>query len=322
MGNGFLIGLILLLLATPLQAQEGQNEPVMTAQQQQTLVKQMMQAGLSETAAADLGGAMAAAQFTSEQGERISQQLRATVNDRLVRDALVSKVHEGLAKRMGPETIFQALDRVRTRYGVARQMARSIPPGDSAELGGVIADGLSSGLRQEDAGQLTHGLQNRANQQGLQPLAVETMTAARDMVRLGVMSQTAANVLSHALEHDYDAAAMRVLRQTLSAQRAQGNMNQVAEKMAAAIQSGVSAKDLAARVQSGGNRSNTDKGSGSSGSGSGSGGSGGSGSGSGGSGGGSGGSGGKGGSGGSGGSSGGGKGGGNGGGGGKGGGKS
>ena len=283
MFNRVMIGLML-LLAIPFWAQAEPTEAVMTPAEQRALVKQLVQAGLNETTAADMGNALATAQFTAEQGRLITRQLQDAAGDRFGREAMVSKVQEGLAKRVGPEAIVHALGRVRERHGLAKELARDIPSGNSAELSGMIADALSSGLRQEDARQLTQGLLGQRRQPGVQPLAMETMTTARDMVRLGVVSQTAAKILAHALEHGFDAAAMRDVRQTLSDQRAQSNMNQVAERMAAAIQNGVAAKDLAAHAQASGRQADNDKGSGGSGAGSGSGGSGGSGSGSGGSG--------------------------------------
>ena len=215
----------------------------------------LVQAGLSLTDASDLTRRMTEAGYTSAQMVQIRERLQDADNEPATRAALVSKVREGLAKQVGPEAIVRATERVRERYRVALGIARTLPgPGD-AGLGPVIADGLSSGLGEQDAAALAAGLRARErdlDREQLHALAVDTMTTARDMVRLGVSSATTAGVVGAALRQGYDAPAMQTLRQTLHAERMQTNMNQVADRLGLAIQQGVRARDLGAHAGVGG----------------------------------------------------------------------
>lgn len=171
--------------------------------------------------AAGLVEGMVEAQYSGEQMAMIGQQVQAAAGDRSTREAVVSKIREGMAKRVGPEGIVKATDRVRQRYGFAMETAKALTKEQYASLGGIIADSLSSGLSQPDAKQITNGLQTRSEQMGkdiLQAPAAETILTARDMVRLGVSSQVASAVVGEALARGYDAAATEALRQTFNTQ--------------------------------------------------------------------------------------------------------
>jgi len=279
--------IIIVLLVAPAGVQAAGEMAAVTSAQLRALESSLTRAGMTDGDAAGMVGGMTEAQYSGEQMAMIGQQVQAAAGDRSTQEAVVSKIREGMAKRVGPEGIVKATDRVRERYGFAMETAKTLTKEQYASLGGIIADSLSSGLSQSDAKQITQGLQTRSEQMekdSLQALAAETMLTARDMVRLGVSSQVASAVVGEALARGYDAAAMDTLRQTFNRQRMQSNMDQVAQRFGLAIRQGVNARDLGAHAGAGG------KGSGGSGAGGGSGsGSGGSGSGGGGKGGGSGG---------------------------------
>jgi len=288
--------IIIVLLVAPARAQVAGEMAAVTSPQLRAFESSLVRAGMTDGDAAGLVEGMVEAQYSGEQMAMIGQQVQAAAGDRSTREAVVSKIREGMAKRVGPEGIVKATDRVRQRYGFAMETAKALTKEQYASLGGIIADSLSSGLSQPDAKRITTGLQTRSEQMGkdsLQALAAETMLTARDMVRLGVSSQVASAVVGEALARGYDAAAMEALRQTFNTQRMQSNMDQVAQRFGLAIRQGVSARDLGAHAGAGGSGGGGNgaggKGSGGSGAGGGAGsGSGGSGSGGGGKGGGSG----------------------------------
>jgi hypothetical protein len=127
------------------------------------------------------------------------------------------------------------------------QMATSLGLKQHSALGGIFADCLTSGLNREDAERIRTALQTRSrqmNRERFQALAVETMTTARDMVRLGVSSQVTANVMNGAITKGYDQTAMHTLRQRFTEQRASTNMEQIAQRYGQAIDRGVQARDL------------------------------------------------------------------------------
>ena len=295
--SGLAIIVLALLAATAAWAQNG--DAAIDPARLQAVERDLAEAGLSGPEAAELARGMVAAGYTDGQTTQIGRQIQAAQGEPATRQAMIDKIREGMAKRVAPAGIVQAVERVRDRYGFALGLSAPLAGTQAAGLAGIVADGLSSGLSREDASQIAGGIQAQAAQMDrnrLHALATETMTAARDMVRLGVSSRTTASVMGEALTHGYDAAAMQTLRQTFQARQMQANPDQVAQRFGLAIRQGVQARDLGGLAGSGGQGAGGKDagagsgGSGSSGGGSGSGGSGGSGSG--GSGGGSGGSGG------------------------------
>ena len=245
--------IMLLLLVVTTRGLAGAEEAAGSPSQLRAVESTMVRVGVPETDAAHMVESMAAAGFRPEQMTQIAQQVQAAAGELSMRDAVVGKIREGLAKRVGPEGIVKATDRVRERYGLAMNMARTLAPDRYAGLGGLVADGLASGLSREDSERIVTTLQARAKHANTDQhaLAVESLTTSRDLVRQGVSSKLTATVVGGALEKGYDAASMQLVRQAFSEQRMQGNMDQVAQRFIAAIQGGVKAKDLGSRASAG-----------------------------------------------------------------------
>ena len=248
--------IMVVLLAAPAGAQDAGEMAAVASPQVRALVSSLVRAGMTDADAASMVHSMVDAQYSGEQMAVIGQQVQAAAGERSTQEAVVSKIREGMAKRVGAEGIVKATDRVRERYGFAMQTAKTLTKAQSASLGGIIADSLSSGLSQQDTNQIAKGLQARSEQMDKErqsALAAETMLTARDMVRLGVTSPVTAEVVGEALARGYDEASMQTLRQTFNAQRMQGNMDQVAQRFGLAIRQGVSARDLSAHAGASGN---------------------------------------------------------------------
>jgi hypothetical protein len=264
--------ILLLLIGTP-GGWAGAAETSGSPAQQKAAEGMLVDVGVADPDAAQMVAAMAEAGFSSEQMAVVVRQVQAVAGERSARDAVVGKIREGLAKRVGPEGIVRATDRVRERYGFAMDTARTLAPGQYAGLGGIIADGLASGLTREDTGQIVAALEARPLRTDPKPpgLAVESLATARDLVRLGVSSPLAAGVVGEAVKQGYDGDSMRILRQVFGEQRMQGNMDQVAQRFMGAIQGGVRARELGARVGAGAGNGKGPGGSGSGGGGAGAG---------------------------------------------------
>jgi hypothetical protein len=247
--------IMVVLLTTTASAQgAGETAPI-TSPQLRALESSLVRTGMTETDAASMVQGMVEAHYSGEQMTSIGQQVQAAAGDRSTRDAVVSKIREGMAKRVGADGIVKATEKVRDRYGFAMQTAKTLTKEQDASLGGIIADGLSSGLSRQDTNRIRDGLQARSQQVGkdrLHPLATETMMTARDMVRLGVSSRVTSEVVGEALARGYDEASMQTLRQAFNAQRMQGDMDQVAQRFGLAIRQGVNARDLGAHAGAGG----------------------------------------------------------------------
>jgi len=243
--------------------------------------KNLVRAGMTEDAAARLVADMVDAQYGVEAMDRVTQQVRMAEGQPQAVAAIASKISEGMAKRVGVEAMVQAATRVRERHAFALRTAESFA-GDNDkrnEIEGVVADSLASGLAQTDAEQIAASLQLRRqtlNAERLGGLALEALTTARDMVRLGVHSQTTSATVNSALAKGYDQAGVQLLRQVFDAQRTQTNMEAVAQGLLHAVGQGVSAGQLKGYGQAGSGKGSSGGGSGSgSGNGGGAGGSGG-----------------------------------------------
>lgn len=239
--------IVVALLASTAFAQEPRENVSMSANQVRSLEKTLVTTGMSETEASGLAQHMAEAGFSSPQMSQIGQQLQAAQGEGDTQRALISKVQEGLAKKVGPEGIVKAVVRVRERYTHAMQMAQNLTKQRPAALGATIAEAMSSGLAQHDADTIAHALQARAqqmNQASQQALASQTMITSRDMVRMGVSSNLTTEVVGEALTQGYDAAAMEQVRQTFDAHKNTSDMNQIARQLGLAVHRGVKAGEL------------------------------------------------------------------------------
>lgn len=238
---------ILALVASTAFAQEPGDNVSMSANQVRSFAKTLVTTGMSETDASGLAQHMTEAGFSGAQMSQIGQQVQAAQGEGETQHALISKVQEGLAKKVGPEGIVNAVVRVRERYTLAMQMAQNLAKQRPAALGATIAEAMSSGLAQHDAETIAHALQTRAqqmNQASQQALASQTMITSRDMVRMGVSSNLTSDLVGEALAQGYDAAAMEQVRQAFDAHKNTSDMNQIARQLGLAVHRGVKAGEL------------------------------------------------------------------------------
>lgn len=235
------------LVASTAFAQEPGENISMSAAQVRSFGKTLVTIGMNETDASGLAQHMAEAGFSGTQMSHIGQQLQAAQGEGETQRAMINKVQEGLAKRVGPEGIVNAVIRVRERYTLAMQMAQNLAKQRPAALGATIAEAMSSGLAHHDADSIAHALQTRAqqmNQASQQALASQTMITSRDMVRMGVSSDLTSEVVREALAQGYDAAAMEQVRQAFDAHKNTSDMNQIARQLGLAVHRGVKAGEL------------------------------------------------------------------------------
>jgi hypothetical protein len=272
---------MVLLLAVTAIGQGTETTGTVSQVQVQTMERNLVRAGMKAPDAAKMVQSMVTARFTYAQMTEVEEQMQLARREQLTLEAVRNKVYEGIAKHIAPDSIIQAANKVQERHAFAMQMAASVGRQKHSALGGIYAACLTSGLNREDAQRITAHLQTRSrqmNRERLQTLAVETMTTARDMVRLGVSSQVTASVINGALAHGYDQAAMRTMRHRFTEQQTATNREQLAQRYGQAIDRGARAEDLGGYGNAGYGGTGSGSGSGNGGSG-GSGGSGGNGSG-------------------------------------------
>jgi len=156
---------------------------------------------------------------------------------------IVNKAYEGIAKQASAESIVKAMEKVRSRYehayGIASQLSSRKEVVD--KLGYNLAAALVAGMTREDAEQLVSRLQVRMRTmqqaQGLD-LVAECLLTARDMVRQGVSSGTATEVVTQGIEKAFSAQQIRSMRNAFMSHGAYGARETLAKSYADAIRDG------------------------------------------------------------------------------------
>jgi hypothetical protein len=135
------------------------------------------------------------------------------------------------------------MERVQARYTLAYRHAAELSGNraQTASLGNALSAAMAAGFAPEEADRITQMIRQRA--QTMQPdegynLALECFYTARDVSRLGVSSQAAANMLGGALEKEFDHQKMRAMRYAFMHQARQSEPQKLAHRFAESIQAG------------------------------------------------------------------------------------
>ena len=230
---------------------------------QPTLVRQLIGLGMTGEAAEAMVSSMVTARFGENEMGQIADQFRFVQRDQQSMAVMAGKVREGIAKQVPPGQIVRAVVRVRERQAFAMRTAEQLGETQRAELSPVIADAMVSGLNQSEVAEVTEGLLARKktlSEDTFHRLAQESMVTVRDMVRVGVRSETAAAVATQALRLGYRAEDMRMIQQTLNEQHIQNNMENLAQRMIQGMQQGIDAGQLGGFAKAKGAGSGSGKG--------------------------------------------------------------
>ncbi|MCF6188739.1 MAG: hypothetical protein L3J49_14845, partial [Desulfobulbaceae bacterium] len=194
--------------------------------------------------------------FTQQQVIQVRSMIDTAQQKGLPADAVTNKIHEGIAKRVAPERIVQAAERVTSRYEYGYALAGKLAENKQqvAQLGTTVADGLAAGLSRKDAEKIVGRLQTRAeelNRAKLQSLAEETMRAARDLSRMGVSSRTTTRTVTAAVDRGFSAREMQTMRTGFEHQGARTNAESLARSYGSSIEQGMDAQALAEQGKDG-----------------------------------------------------------------------
>jgi hypothetical protein len=267
--------LICVSLAFGDEVDDGLN---MATAQIRTSTRQMIQSGVDKDEAIKMTRLMMQNRFREEEVLRAHQVVMNARKGGLPAGPIMEKASEGMTKRVEARNIVQAMEAVQTRYAIAHNYANKITEEKASreQIQNAIAHGFAAGLRERDVQGMTGVLQQRARTETmtaakLGPLAAETFTTARDMVRLGVSPGVATEVLTQAIQHRYSAMEMQMMNKSFSSQSRQVAPNVLAERYTQGIRGGTTAEGLGAYGMGGGSGGYGGSGSGGSGSGGGAG---------------------------------------------------
>jgi hypothetical protein len=189
----------------------------MGSEQVRSCAKQMIQLGVDSDHALKMTRNMLMNQFREEQILRAQRMIMNAKKEGLPVGPLMEKAYEGMTKRVQAEQILQAMEKVRSRYRYAHRHANELTEdkGERRRIRKIIAQCLAAGLNDKEVGNITHKLQERAQditKAEERELAGECFRAARDITRLGATSMLATDVVWQALDHRYDAKDMKAMR--------------------------------------------------------------------------------------------------------------
>lgn len=186
----------------------------------------MIQAGINAEDAIGMTRAMIQQQFTHQQMVRARQMVMTAAKNGLPVAPIASKAREGAAKQVRADDILAAMERVGERYAKAYAHANQLGlKGQTrTQAGSRMAEGMAAGLNQTDCDRIAEQIQQRSRTMSraqAEDLAIETLSAARDLARRGVSSKNSADLVCQALKNNYQAKQMQQLRQQFTARARQ-----------------------------------------------------------------------------------------------------
>ena len=234
--------------------------------------REMSGTGIPEEQARTMLILMVRNRFEEQTVIQARRMLMDTAKAGLPTQPVMTKAMEGMAKQMQEQKIISAMETVRNRYALSRQLADSLAEDKvvSDTLSQAIADSLAAGLRTEDLEKVCAQLRVQTRQQTRnraesEELAIQTMQAVRTMARMGASSGEVADTLAHALQNRYTHQEMHQLRHMLASPSQTGSPVETANRHAASLGKG-GATDLARDFTSEDSRSPGGSGSGNGGS--------------------------------------------------------
>jgi hypothetical protein len=179
--------------------------------------RHLIQSGLNRHDMIEVTRAMLENQFNAQQILDAHSILLNAHQQEVALAPIVSKAYEGISKRVVPDNIVKAMEKVRSRYVFAHRQAQKLTSGKSHvnQIEQAMTASLSAGMDSTGVETIVKELQTRfqelnTNQQVT--LALETFKTARDMARLGVSSSQAVSVVTTALQHQFDNTQMNNMR--------------------------------------------------------------------------------------------------------------
>ncbi|KAB2889059.1 MAG: hypothetical protein F9K32_14190 [Desulfobulbaceae bacterium] len=227
----------------------------------QLQARQMSEAGIPEEQARTMLLMMLRNRFEEQTMIRARRMLMDTADAGLPTRPVMAKAMEGMAKQMREQKIISAMETVRNRYALSRQLADSLTKDSTVSdtLSQAVADSLAAGMRTEDLEQVRAQLQIQTRQQTRNraesdELAIQTMQAVRTMARMGASSGEVADTLDRALRNRYTHQEMHQLRHLLASPSQTGSPVETANRHASSLGKG-GATDLTRDFTSEDNRS-------------------------------------------------------------------
>jgi len=181
--------------------------------------RSMISAGIRSGDAIGMTRAMMENRFEEQQVLRAQEIVILAQKQGLPVGPIITKAHEGMAKRVQQENIIKAMEQVRSRYDFSCQQAGELTQGEAQRnrIMEQIAECVAAGMTEHDVGrlmfELKYRMQGRSKEEA-DGLATETFRTVKDIARQRVSSIQTTDLGLEALKHHYDMQKMQKLQQS------------------------------------------------------------------------------------------------------------
>jgi hypothetical protein len=137
-----------------------------------------------------------------------------TLDNGLPPEPVLNKAFEGTAKKVSPDLIIAAMQKVMNRYQYAYQNVRkmlNVPKNRVQPLGNLASESMAAGLKPESLQEIFTALDQRAKtmpDDSAQHLFNAALLSARDMSRLGTSNQVVSETICEAMKIGMDGNGM------------------------------------------------------------------------------------------------------------------
>lgn len=241
---------VLMLLGTTVYGADPESRlPSGASEQIRASVRDAIRAGGDPDEVVSLTTKMEESRFSESLMIRAHEIVIKARQEGLPVQPIVNKAFEGIAKRVEAERTVKAMDLVRSRYSVAFAAARTVTTDEKQRqaLGTAIAEGMTAGVREKDVTRITDSIrqqERRLSRDQRAELAVQSFQTVREMARFGVSSETVADVVCQALQHQFTAREMTQMRNTFVTEARSGKTESIAQQYGARISGGARAGGL------------------------------------------------------------------------------
>ena len=244
-----LIMFVILCIPLPLFADEVDDAlPMDTPARIKESARQVIKVGVENHGVIKMTQTMLENNFREQQILEAHEILMEARRANLPEEPIMDKLHEGVAKQVGTESIIQAMERVRSRYETASRYAfRYSEDGEQARvMTREIAECMTAGMGEGDIDRIMEMLQKRElKRDEAADLATETFKTARTMALTGVESRNIADVVDNAFQRGYTAGEIEKLGNAFMIHaRTSSSPSDLAESYSSAIRRGLTADSL------------------------------------------------------------------------------
>ncbi len=221
-----------------------------TPAQIKEIARQVIRLGVENRGVVKMTQSMLRSRFTAQQMIKAYEIVGEARKNGLSEEPVMSKLHEGIGKRVQNENIIKAMEKVQERYQTASQYAHQMDSdGKQARLlTGQIAESLAAGVTENHMGRMVRTLtsQKTQNSGDATSLKIQTLMTIKTMARMGASSASVVDVVDNALRNGYDQGKMRQLEKAFVTQaRAKYNPTTIAENFSRGMNSGTSVDAMA-----------------------------------------------------------------------------